>query len=225
MTTVRAILASAAKQLGVRQAGGLFDSNYLRSLGFAVRTVVDVGVDRGTKPLYDAFPESQFVLVDPRRQAESLLRDRPPRYIYINKALAAAAEKRILREQEAGKTTLLDRTPLTKSPITAQYEVDVTTLDELLDHSDCKPPFGIKIDTEGYELEVLRGLTRHWSSVQFVICEASIRKRFVDSYQISELVSYMLEHDFLLFNFLSPVIERPRYYDVLFVPRESRLLD
>ena len=27
-----------------------------------------------------------------------------------------------------------------------------TTLDELLDLSDCKPPIGIKIDTEGYEL-------------------------------------------------------------------------
>ena len=35
---------------------------------------------------------------------------------------------------------------------------------------------------------VVRGLTRHWDSVQFFICEASIRKRFVDPYQMSELV-------------------------------------
>jgi FkbM family methyltransferase len=197
----------------------------LQSLGFDVRTVIDVGVDRGTKPLYDAFCGCLFVLVDPRRQAESMLRDRPLRYVYINKALAATAGRRTIREQGAGKTTFLERTSLTDSPITAKYAVDVTTLDDLLDLSDCKPPVGIKIDTEGYELEVVKGLTRHWSTVQFVICEASIRRRFVDSYQISELVSYMLERDFLLFNFMNPAVERPRYYDILFVPKTSHLLD
>ena len=95
----------------------------------------------------------------------------------------------------------------------------------MLDLSDCKPPIGIKIDTEGYELEVVRGLTRHWDSVQFVICEASIRKRFVNSYQMSELISYMLERDFMLFNFLNAEDQRPRYYDILFVRKTSRLLD
>jgi hypothetical protein len=71
----------------------------------------------------------------------------------------------------------------------------------------------------------MRGLTRHWENIQFVICEASIRKRFVDSYQVSELVSYMLEHDFMLFNFLNEVDQRPRYYDILFVPKTSRLFE
>ncbi len=225
MNTWRATWTRAIKKLGLRRPGGLFDSEYLRSLNLEVRTVIDVGVDRGTRPLYDAFSDCLFVLVDPSRQAESLLRDRPRRYIYINKALAATAGKRVLREQQAGKTTLLERTSLTQSPITAQYEVDVTTLDDVLDLDECTPPFGLKIDTEGYELEVLRGLTRHWRSIQFVICEASIRKRFFDSYQISELISYMLEHDFVLFNFLNPVVERPRYYDIIFVPRTSSLLD
>jgi hypothetical protein len=55
MRSFRSTLARLAKQLGLRRAGGLFESEYLRSLGFDVRTVIDVGVDRGTKPLYDAF--------------------------------------------------------------------------------------------------------------------------------------------------------------------------
>jgi FkbM family methyltransferase len=225
MRSFRSTSARLAKQLGLRRAGGLFESEYLRSLGFDVRTVIDVGVDRGTKPLYDAFNDCLFVLVDPRHEAESMLRDKPGRYVFINKALAATAGQRILREQEAGKTTFLERTALTASPTIAKYEVDATTLDELLDLSDCKPPIGIKIDTEGYELEVMRGLTRHWDSVQFVICEASIRKRFIDSYQMSELVSYMLERDFMLFNFLNEVDRRPRYYDIIFVPKTSCLLE
>jgi hypothetical protein len=59
--------------------------------------------------------------------------------------LAATAGQRILREQEAGKTTFLERTALTASPTIAKHEVDATTLDELLDLSDCKPPIGVKI--------------------------------------------------------------------------------
>ncbi len=225
MTVIREILARLASHLGYMRERELFENDYLRSLGFDVKTVIDVGVNRGTKPLYDAFDDCLFVLVDPRREAESFLRDKPGRYVFVNKGLAATAGRRTLREQEAGKTTFLERTALTASPTIAQYEVDTTTLDKLLDSIDCKPPVGIKIDTEGYELEIMKGLTRHWDLVQFVICEASIRRRFVNSYQMSELISFMLQHDFMFFNFLNIVKKRPRYYDVLFVPRTSHLFD
>jgi hypothetical protein len=77
MRAFRATLARLAKQLALRRAGGLFESEYLRSLGFDVRTVIDVGVGRGTKPLYEAFNDCLFVLVDPRPEAESMLRDKP----------------------------------------------------------------------------------------------------------------------------------------------------
>ena len=42
---------------------------------------------------------------------------------------------------------------------------------------------------------------------------------------MSELVSYMLERNFVLFNFLNEVNQRPRYYDILFVPKTSHLLE
>lgn len=214
-----------ARHLGYRRAQGLFESDYLKSLGFDVKTVIDVGVDSGTKPLYDAFDDCLFVLVEPRRDAESLLEHKPNRYVFVNKGLAARAVRRTLREQDGGKTTFLERTELTASPIIAQYEVDTTTLDELLESIESKPPIGIKIDTEGYELEIMKGLTRHWDLVQFVICEASIRRRFINSYQMSELISFMLQHDFVFFNFLNAVNPRPLYYDILFVPRTSHLFD
>jgi hypothetical protein len=56
----------------------------LRSLRFDVRTAIDIGVDRITKPLYDAFNDCLFLLLDPRRQAESLLLEKPARYVFIN---------------------------------------------------------------------------------------------------------------------------------------------
>ena len=224
MTALREVLTRLAHRLGYAR-GELFNSDYLRSLGFSVKTVVDVGVNNGTKALYDAFEDCRFVLVDPRRDAEALLQDKPARYVFVNKGLAATGGRLILNEQDAGKTTFLERTALTASPTNARYEVETITLDDLLDSIDCVPPIGIKIDTEGYELEVMKGLTKHWDRVQFIICEASIRRRFVDSYQMSELMSFMLEHDFMFFNFLNAANQRPRYYDVLFLPRSSHLFD
>lgn len=70
MSVFRPTLARLVKQLGFRCAGGLFEAEYLRSLNFDVKTVTDIGVDRGTKPLYGAFDSCFFLLVDPRRQAE-----------------------------------------------------------------------------------------------------------------------------------------------------------
>lgn len=214
-----------AGRLGIRRSRDLFRSDYLRALNFGVKTVVDVGVHRGTQPLYAAFPDCHFILVDPLPGCESLLRHRPARYVFVNKGLAAEAGRRALHVQEAGKTTFLDRTALTAVPTVASHEVETTTLDMLLGSTGCERPIGIKIDTEGYELEVLKGLRDYWNAVRFIICEASIRRRFVGSYQVSELVAHLWGRGFALFNFLNEPIERPRYYDLLFVPRTSPLLD
>ena len=225
MTTLRRHLALLADKYGSGRSTDLFRKAYLQSLGFDVTTIVDVGVQCGTPELYNAFPDCTFVLVDPQREAASLLRHKPAKYVFINKGLGASAGSLVLKEQAAGKTTFLQRTPLTASPILSEYEVDVTTLDQVLDSVNPAGPIGIKIDTEGYELEVIKGLNKYWNDTQFVICEASIKNRFVGSYHMSELISYMLDHNFLFFNFLNPTREQPRYYDVLFVPRGSHLFD
>lgn len=225
MIALRRLLGRVTRKFRSGQATDLFQKSYLQSLDFDVNTIIDVGVGHGTAELYDAFPNCRFVLVDPQREAASLLRCKPAKYIFVNKGLAASPGTLVLKEQEVGKTTFLQRTPLTQSPTLAEYEVQVTTLDELLDSLEFQGPIGIKIDTEGYDLEVIKGLNRYWSVVQFVICEASVRRRFVGSYQMSELVSHMLSQGFLFFNFLNPASVRPRYYDILFVPRESHLLE
>jgi hypothetical protein len=85
MMAVREALARLAGRLGFIRACGLFDSEYLRSLAFDVKTIVDVGVNQGTKPLYDVFGDCRFGLVDPRGQAESFLFHKPVRYVFVNK--------------------------------------------------------------------------------------------------------------------------------------------
>jgi len=106
-----------------------------------------------------------------------------------------------------------------------RIRVAVTTLDAVIESTGVAGPLGLKIDTEGNELEVLKGLTKYWDTTRFVICEAGIRRRFFESYQFSERVSFLLGRGFLFYNFLNPAAANPRYYDILFVPRTSPLLD
>jgi FkbM family methyltransferase len=189
-TMIRTWLTRLRDRLSYRWGRELFTPGYLKSLGFNVNTIIDVGVDWGTRPLYEAFSGCQFVLVDPRRDAEAKLSYKPTRYVFVNQGLAANAGHLTLRGQSQGKTSFLERTALTAAPVNDQYDVNVTTFDAFIESvEECQPPAGIKIDTEGYELEIMKGLTRYWGIVQFVICEASVRRRFVQSYQMSELVS------------------------------------
>jgi hypothetical protein len=80
---------------------------------------------------------------------------------------------------------------------------------------------GLKIDTEGYELEVLRGAVETLPSCAFVICEASIQKRFHDSYEFSQLVAFMFDHGFRISTILDYYVGREGYLrlvDLLFEP-------
>jgi FkbM family methyltransferase len=216
-------LGHLARMFGYRNRFDLFRSEYLKSLGFQVDTIVDAGVDYGTIPLYRAYADALFVLVDPRRDAPAMLQMKPGRYQYVNKALGASPGHLTFREQEEGKSSLLERTALTRSRVQAEYDVEVTTIDLLLDQIPRPGAIGIKLDTEGYELEIMKGVRKYKEAIEFVICEASIKKRFVGSYQFSELVAYMLEQDLLLFNFLNPPQPQPFFYDVIFVRRDSDL--
>lgn len=222
---MRKPLRRLARMLGHRNRFDLFNSGYLQSLGFKVDTIVDAGVDYGTIPLYQAFEHALFVLVDPHRDASKMLQSKPARYKYVNKALGAAPGRLLLKEQDEGRTSLLGRTPLTASRIQAEYEVEVTTLDLLLDEVADVGQVGIKLDAEGYELEIMKGLDKYRDAVQFVICEMNVRKRFIGSYQFSELIAFMLERNLLFFNFLNPTARHPLFYDVIFVQRNSHLLD
>ena len=47
---------------------------FLRSLGFDPALIIDVGACKGTPQLYNAFPSSRFILVEPQAEFEPVLR-------------------------------------------------------------------------------------------------------------------------------------------------------
>ena len=142
-----------------------FSAKYLASFNFQANTLVDIGVARGTPELYDLFSRRKIVLIDPLQGVRELLVQNYSGvldYHFFQTALGSAEGTAVINTMgdRLELTGIPARTSLFTVDVTQRQEVKVTTLDALLDRSKFPLPYGLKIDTEGYELEVLKGAER-----------------------------------------------------------------
>ena len=216
-------LAELARANGYRKEIDLFRRpSYLSTFGPEVKTVFDVGVSRGTRPLYVAFPQCDFILIDPNKAGESIMRYRPEKFTYLQVALGSRPDRLTLNDNVA-RSSLLERTALSAEPLIDRYEVEVTTFRDVVEQQKPAPRFGVKIDTEGYELEVIKGMVGCFENIDFLICETSIRRLFEGGYQFSDLVSLLRDNGMYFYNFLNHPKSAPRFYDTVFLPRTHPL--
>lgn len=193
----------------------------LRQARLEVSEIVDVGVFRGTPFLYKAFPDCDFLLVDPQRDAESLLTVKPRRYTFANVALGRANGEMILSAQGSCSSFLTWADEERANP-DDRYPVSVTTLDALIQDHLQSDRIGIKIDAEGFEAEIIAGLDTMLPRIVFVIVEVSIKQRLRDAPYFSDIVARMGEKGFAFYNVLDALHPAPpRYCDVLFLRRDD----
>ena len=201
--------------------------------GLLPKTVFDVGVGTGTPWLYRAFPGSKFVLIEPLRRFEADLR-RISAEIgadYKLTALGEAPGNLTIRipDQATGASMKMRSeiwTDLTPEQPAEEFEsVPVQDLDSIA--PEYEPPFVLKLDVEGFELDVLRGATRSLEMTDLIIAEASIIPRHKDDSLLQDIVSYLSGRGFDLLELVE--ISQLRaggptaYLDAAFVRRGSAL--
>ncbi len=198
---------------------------YLARYGFAPDLVIDVGVHDGTPYLYKSFPQADFVLVDPLPgSAEAVAQAKPPaRFSFHAVALGAKPGRAVLSvpTTKPGKgskmASLKARIDSQTRFITAteEIEVEVTTLDSLMAQTPGR--CGLKIDTEGSELDVLQGGQETLARCDFVILELSVTPRFAGLAPPSAVIAELARHGLELRDLLDggPAPE-PRHMDALF---------
>jgi FkbM family methyltransferase len=195
----------------------------LREHGFAPATMIDVGAADGTEDLYAAFPGAYHVLIEPLREFEQPLDQVLERY-QGERVMTAVGSETGSAEINVDPSLLMSSLLAKASPRPEQArEVPITTLDALLAERSWSPPFGLKIDTEGFEHHVIAGAARVLERTQFVVAEVSVSKRFEHSHTPAQLIELMRTRGFAVRDVLDAGASALGIHaDLLFTPARGQ---
>ena len=175
----------------------------LQRFGFHPQTVVDVGVGFGTLVLYKAFPCAYHVLIEPVVEFDPHIKNILQTYRghSVRTAVGAEEGKRVLHLDPGWpeRGSMYTRTALEASGHELVHrEVSMTTLDALIMQQALQPPFGLKIDAEGCEYEIIQGAEQFLKQTEFVIAEVAVANRFHRGYTFRDFIDLMYQHKFSL---------------------------
>ncbi len=198
---------------------------HLIQQGFNPATVIDVGAAFGTDALYINFPGSKHILVEPLKEYEKYLKEICSRYNaeYILAAAASNAGK-----AEIGVSEDLEGSSLliTDDENIKKREVPLITIDNICKERNVKGPILLKIDVQGFELQVLEGSKSILEDTEVIILEVSFfrfSKGFPDLYDV---LCHMKELGFIIYEIFGghnrPLDGARAQADVVFVKENGR---
>lgn len=172
-------------------------------VGFMPGTVIDVGAAFGifTKECHKIFPDAHYVLVEPIEEYLPVLRKVVDSLPHATNVIAVAAA-------EDGRTFLNVHHDLVGSSLYREVEegtdidgvrrdVRSITLDRLVAERSAPPPFLIKIDVQGAELDALAGAQKILAKTEYVLLEVSLFQFFRQGPVFCDVVAYMKSKGFV----------------------------
>lgn len=204
----RQFLQSLLAGFGYQVERDGWSRSYLCKPGFNPRVVIDVGVACGTPRLYAAFPNAYYLLVEPLYEYEphltKILKRLQGEYVLAAAGSCSGTGFINVEPKLIDRSSILPRTQLSATGAQVhKRKVPIKTLDEMVHERGLRGPFGVKIDTEGYELEVIRGAKAVLCDTQFLIAEVSIAPRFEGGYAFFDFVETLHKEGFSLIDVLS----------------------
>lgn len=232
--TGRAAVNGFAGLFGVRVVSaawgprGAFDTlRRVQARGFSPALIFDIGASNGqwTRECLNTFSATRYVLVDPlerNRNALTAMATADDRITVWSGAVGASP----------GRAEIFDHGDQSSVLPSAEFSgpvrpVEVGTVDLLYAAQGSPAPVLLKADVQGYELEVLRGASRCLASAEMLILEVSFRKIYKDSALAHEIIAYVGDRGFRIYDVCS-YLQRPAdrelvQSDIVFVHESSPL--
>lgn len=183
-------------------------------INFSVDTLIDVGVGYGTPWLYSEVKYNRLILIEPNIDFNNHMK-KINGTVY-NVGVGAKKSETILNINSNKPTMSSIHTRTIKEPPKGEIKkrkIPIITLDEIMEKEKISKSVFLKIDTEGYELEVIKGAIKLLSITEGVIAETSRVERFENSYTSEELFDFMKSCGFLHRKILRTT---NNWWDVLF---------
>jgi FkbM family methyltransferase len=200
----------------------------LERYGLRPRTVIDIGVADGTPWLYEALPDASYVLVDPTRESLPHMERwaRTLRAKVLNVALGeheGATTIRIRDDGIGGSSFFAEVGPCR---LVTTYDVPVRRFDAAI--GPIERPCLCKIDVQGAEGMVLRGMGDRIAELDVIVVETSVvRTLHGEAPEFGDIVVAMRDRGFVLYDIVG-MLRRPldgclTQVDAVFVPEHSAL--
>lgn len=202
----------------------------MKRLGFNPAVAIDVGayVGEWTRSFKGIFPDAQMLMIEPQAskmaqlsRVKSELRNVEVRVALLGATVGASVG---FCESETASSVLMEaenrRPPTTYMPM--------TILDAITENGPFARPDFIKLDVQGYEIEVLRGGTRTLESVEAVLLEVNLLRLHEGAPLFHESAEYLGKQGFQVYD-ICGFMRRPYdgalwQADVIFVRHSSPLL-
>ena len=195
------------QKMGVPSQQSSFSN--LKRLGYSPGKVLDIGAYEGvwTKEFKQIFPNAQVLMLEGQTAREAKLQQ-------VAKELSHTSYKIELlgSEQKEVEFNVYDTASSVlkennQTPAVTEKRT-LALLDDVVKGTGFETPDFIKIDTQGYELEILKGGSATLNSAQFVLLEVSLLNIYVDCPLVNDTIAFMKDRGFVLYDICS-LLRRP----------------
>lgn len=174
-----------------------------KHLGFEPQTVIDVGAGLGTFEIYEAFPKSRYLLIEPIAENEPYLKKICQHLEKADYIIAAASKAAGLVPLQVNLSNLIHSSISEEGEASSEnFElrtIPAVTLDEVCRTRQLEGPYLIKVDVDGRELDVLAGASQILQNTEFVIVEVAlyVSARFD---KMCAVINFMKEQGFVTYD-------------------------
>jgi len=196
--------------------------------GFSPSTIFDVGAYQGeyAQTCLDIWPDSQIVCFEPQVEAVNELKQRLNDRVDVYPILLGSEEtgSAVLHEAETASSVLQEH--VDQSLPTSKHRM--RTVDSIVDADlGGRPPDLLKLDVQGYELEVLRGAEKSLNRVRCILMEVNLLDIHQNVPLLADVTEWLAKRGFVAYD-ICGLIRRPLddalwQADMIFVPEESPL--
>jgi len=206
----------------------------LRRLGFAPKLILDIGAYKGewatmVRPI---FPEAEILMLEAQEERipdlEAAKRSLGGRVDYRISLLGAEPRENVVFNKYPGAPTGNSVLTSWKGGEKFQVRCPMRTVDALLAEAGKPAPDLIKLDVQGYELEVLKGAANSLQKTQAVLLEVSLIDTYQENPLLHDVTRFMHERGFVAYDICAlmrrPLDQALTQLDMIFLPRQSALI-